>query len=154
MIEEAVNLTIATNQTIQDLNQLLDSLMVESLDSQSDQLLQSSLTLLSEAQGLADNVTGLLISVGGADDVVMVAENQSESADVMVQGLRREVMEFRQGAMMTNGVVERNLTMTDSNLGTVGRLHTEISEDVPVLVNDATESMDVIADIQIVSVSV
>lgn len=150
MIQEASNLTILANQTVNVTLANINSLMTDGLAATATMLLNTSMELLSEAERLYGVVRGLLQPVSEARLAYERAQNQTQEISDLVIMLSHDVNELTRAVSMNHDVLNTILNTIQQRLDTVHMIYAYVVSVVPTLEQNVTSSQSQLDRIKMV----
>ena len=150
MIQEALNLTVLANQTVNITLANINNLMTEGLTATAMMLLNTSMELHNEAERLYGVIRGLLPVVSEARQVYERAQNQTQQISDLVIMLRHDVNELTHAISMNHNILNTILNAIQQRLDTVHMIYAYVINVIPVLEQNVTSSQSQLDRIQMV----
>ena len=150
MIQEALNLTVLANQTVNGTLSIINDLMIEGLAATATMLLNTSVELLDEAERLYAIIRGLFPAVDEARQAYETAQNQTQQILNLAIMLSHDINELTRAISMNHDVLNNILNGVQQRLDTVHMIYAYVISVVPVLERNVTSSQLRLDEIQMV----
>jgi cell division protein ZapA (FtsZ GTPase activity inhibitor) len=150
MIQEALNLTVLANQTVNVTLANINNLMTEGLVATATILINISMEILGEAERLYDITRGLLQRVNEARQAYERAQNQTQQISDNVIMLNHDVNELTRAVSMNHDRLNDILNTIQRRLDTVYMIYEYVKSVVPVLEQNVTSSQSQLGRIKMV----
>lgn len=150
MIQEALNLTILADETVNGTLAMINDLMTEGLAATATMLLNTSMELVNEAERLYAIIRGLLPAVDEARQAYERAQNQTQQILNLAIMLNHDVNELTRAISMNHDILSNVLNDIQQRLDAVHMIYAYVISMVPDLEQNITSSQLQLDQIQMV----